>query len=638
MHHSISWKKSVVITFLICLNGILLAQPIGYYNGTENLTGEDLKTALHNIIKGHVDFSYSRAKDIIAYSDADTANTDNVILFYTQESRNADNYGTGGDYINREHVWAKSHGGFADVLPMYSDVHNLRPADASVNEDRGAKDFDNVQPNGTQHPEATNCWYSDSAWEPGPKVKGQVARIIFYMATRYEGDDDEIDLELVDKLNNYPLAQFGKLSTLLEWNNQYPPSDFERRRNERIYEIQQNRNPFIDNPDFANLIWNNSSLESIQLSELEMVPEAPSVNDNVTISLENSSSTTPDSVLLYWGENYDSKTNKTEMALNSGTYSAQLTFDNFEVGETAYFLIQAFSGNDTSTIRGTYIFPETLSEEDLTAISEVQGTSTSSPLLGQQVTISGRITANFDNAVYIQEKNSTQRGGICIYNSLKTGALGDSIIVTGTVAEYSTLTELSSIDYIHNYKNTDTIVPIVITTAGITEDLEGMLVTIKNVTFNDAGTRVTDENTSFTFSDDYGQSVLYSAWNSRLVTEKIPSGTVNLTGVVSEYNGSYQILARDISDFSSVVTSSPLIPETENEITIYPNPASNQLYISTTEEISSVTIFSINGQLKQKTENPGTSISTSVLTEGIYFMNIITDTNEFIHKKFVISR
>ncbi|MCY1720795.1 endonuclease [Prolixibacteraceae bacterium Z1-6] len=638
MHHSISWKKAVVITFLIYLNGILLAQPIGYYNGTENLSGEQLKSALHEIINDHVDFSYSRVRDIINYSDADPNNPNNVILFYTQESRNAAQYGSGGDYINREHVWAKSHGYFEDIRSMNGDAQNLRPADASVNEDRGNKDFDDVQPNGTRHPEATECWYSSNAWEPGPLTKGQVARILFYMATRYEGENGEIDLELVDKLSNYPLPQFGKLSTLLKWNNEYPPSDFERRRNERIYEIQQNRNPFVDNPDFANLIWNNGSLKNIKFSEFEMTPEKPAIGEDATISVGISSSTAPDSVLLFWGNTYDSNVNKAKMPLNSGKYSAQLTFNNVEAGETVYFLIQAFSGEDTANIRGSYIFPETISEEDLTQITDVQGTTLQSPLLGQEVTIAGRIAANFDNAVYIQQKGTTKRAGICVYNSLKTGNIGDSIIVKGTVAEYSSLTELADINYFVNFKNNDSITPQLINTQELGEDLEGMLVTIENVTFKDAGVRATDANTSFTFSDDYGESVLFSAWNSRLVGKKIPSGKVKLTGVVSEYNGSYQILARDINDFSSVITSAPLVSKSKNEVTIYPNPAGDQLNFSTTEEISSVEIFSANGQLKQQIKNPATSINTSGLTDGIYFITITTDENELIHKKFVISR
>ncbi len=638
MYHSISWKKSVVIAFLICLNGILLAQPIGYYNGTENLYGEQLKSALHEIINNHVDFTYSRVRDIINYSDADPNNPNNVILFYTQESRNAGQYGSGGDYINREHVWAKSHGYFEEIRSMNGDAQNLRPADASVNEDRGNKDFDDVQPNGTRHPEATECWYSATAWEPGPLTKGQVARILFYMATRYESENGEIDLELVDKVSNYPLPQFGKLSTLLKWNNEYPPNDFERRRNERIYEIQQNRNPFVDNPDFANLIWNNGSLKDIQFSELEMTPEKPVIGEEATISVGISSTTAPDSVILFWGNTYDSKENKAEMPLNSGKYSAQLTFNDVEAGETVYFLMQAFSGEDTSDIRGSYIFPETISEQDLKQITEVQGTSLQSPFLGQEVTIAGRITANFDNTVYIQQKGTTKRAGICVYNSLKTGNIGDSIIVKGTVAEYSGLTELSDIDYFFNFKNNDSITPLLITTQELGEDLEGMLVTIENVTFKKAGETVIDANTSFTFSDDFGESVVFSAWSSRLVGNKIPSEKVNITGVVSEYNGTYQILARDFNDISQVYTSSPLVSKSENDITIYPNPTSNQLNFSTTEEISSIEIFSANGQLKLKIKNPAESINTSGLIDGIYLLTITTDKNELVHKKFVISR
>lgn len=629
--------KILIITGLFFLAGNSFAQPVGYYNGTEGLSGEELKTALHNIINEHVYFSYSYARDIIAYSDADTANADNVILFYTQESRYEDNYGSGGDYINREHVWAKSHGGFDDELPMNSDAHNLRPADASVNEDRSAKDFDNVQPNGTQHSEAMNCWYSDSAWEPGPKVKGQVARILFYMATRYEGDNDELDLELIDKLNNYPNPLFGKLSTLLEWNNTYPPSDFERRRNERIYEIQQNRNPFIDNPEFANLIWNNATVEDLQFSDLNMEPEIPAVGDDANISLKISATTAPDSVLLFWGSTYDSKENKTELSQNADSYTTPITFDNVEAGETTYFLVQAFANADTFSIRASYTFPETIAEDDLTAITEVQGTSSESPLLGEQVTIAGRVTANFDNTVYIQQKNESSRAGICVYDALKTGNIGDSIVVTGTVAEYATLTELSDIEYLYNFKQTDSIAPMVVTTTELSEDLEGMLVTIENVTFNDGGSTVKEQNTSFTFYDDYGEGTLYSAWNSKIVGETLPSGKVNLTGVVSAYNGSYQILARGISDLSSIITSSPIIKAAESDISIYPNPASDRVYFSTSDEISSAAIFSISGQLLEKISRPGTSISTSELTNGVYILQLTTDSNESVHKKFAVS-
>ncbi len=291
-----------VVAF-ICFSSAINAQPVGYYNGVEGKSDNELKQVLNEKISGHVDFSYSFSKNIINYSDSDPANGQNVILFYLQESRDASNYGTGGDYINREHVWAKSHGDFSGIRPMDSDAHNLRPADASVNQDRSNKDFDNVYPNGTQHKEATACWYSTGAWEPGEATKGQVARILFYMATRYEGIQGETDLELVDKLFTAPDAEHGKLSTLLEWNRKYPPSDFERRRNERLYSIQQNRNPFVDHPEFANFIWNDEKPSGPQFSNFKINPEICYPGDQINLSLDITHNNTIENVKLFWGTN-----------------------------------------------------------------------------------------------------------------------------------------------------------------------------------------------------------------------------------------------------------------------------------------------------------------------------------------------
>ncbi|MCK5838429.1 MAG: endonuclease, partial [Bacteroidales bacterium] len=243
-------NKSILV-ILLFLSGIYLyAQPTGYYNGTEGEDGAELKSTLHQIIDQHTVFSYYSTKSALKFADADPDNSSNVILVYTGRSQANDDYGSGGNYINREHVWAKSHGNFDEVYPMYSDVHNLKPCDASVNQDKGNKDFDN---GGTQHTEATGCYYTAYTWEARDEVKGDIARIIFYMSVRYEGDNGEIDLEVVDAINTYPYPEHGKLSTLLEWNLQDPPDEFEMNRNNAIYSWQKNRNPFIDNPEFAQL-------------------------------------------------------------------------------------------------------------------------------------------------------------------------------------------------------------------------------------------------------------------------------------------------------------------------------------------------------------------------------------------------
>ncbi len=626
--------KTWLSVALFFLGHNLFSQPIGYYNGTENLTGFELKKALHEIIKDHVDFSYYRTGQIINYSDSDPDNPDNVILFYLQESRNSSMYGMGGDYINREHVWAKSHGYFSDIRPMDSDVHNLRPADASVNEDRGNKDFDNVRPNGTQHHEATECWYTEWAWEPGPATKGQVARILFYMATRYEDADLEIDLELVDKINTFPLPEHGKLSTLLEWNNQYPPSDFERRRNERIYQIQQNRNPFVDKPDFANLIWDEKSPEVIQFSDLKMVPEKPSVGETANISLAIVSEAVTDSVILFWGNSFDSEQNQINLIPGSAKYSNTISFDNMEAGEIIYFLIKAFAANDTSVFRGSYILPEKINAEQITSIQEVQGQGTESPLIGEQVTITGRITANFDNTFYIQDASS-ERSGICVYNSLKTGHIGDSVVVRGKVTEYSTLTELTDVDYFYNFGNNKTVEPITINTIQLHEDYEGMLVKLENVTFADGGSRIQSTNSVYSFFDEAGQSVLYSDRNGRLPGEKLPADRTTITGIVSQYQGGYQLLAREIADLT-LGTNATSRHELKQDVFIYPNPASSQLFLNTNLVVESIAVYSVGGELKLiKTGNIKT-IDVSGLQSGMYFLRIQTNLGDFIHKKLLV--
>jgi hypothetical protein len=82
------------------------------------------------------------------------------------------------------------------------------------------------------------------------------------MSVRYEGGGGEPDLEVVDQINTYPQPKHGKLSDLLEWNMQDPPDDFETHRNDVIYGYQNNRNPFIDHPEYVNAIWNPSSSSS----------------------------------------------------------------------------------------------------------------------------------------------------------------------------------------------------------------------------------------------------------------------------------------------------------------------------------------------------------------------------------------
>jgi endonuclease I len=229
-------------------------EPIdGYYDAANGKTGEALKTALHNIIDDHIEISYSNVWEALRETDEDPNNPNNVILLYTGRSQGKFTNGSGVNDWNREHVWAKSHGDFGTTMGAGTDLHHLRPTDVTVNSSRSNLDFDN---GGSQHSEATGNYYDSDSWEPRDRVKGDVARMLFYMAVRYEGDSGELDLELNNLVNNGSAPYHGKMSVLLQWHKEDPVDNFERRRNEIIYtDFQHNRNPFIDHPEWASAIW-----------------------------------------------------------------------------------------------------------------------------------------------------------------------------------------------------------------------------------------------------------------------------------------------------------------------------------------------------------------------------------------------
>ncbi len=227
-----------------------------YYAQAIGKSGTELKSALNLIIRGHTRYSYSQVWDGLNYTDEDPANPNNVILLYTGRSEpktNRAGMSNSLDAWNREHVWAKSHGFPDSSSHAYTDLHHLRPADVTVNSSRSNKDF---AMGGTPLDEApANSTDSDS-FEPADAVKGDVARMLMYMDVRYDGDSASAtpDLMLVSGTTATE-PKLGDLCTLLAWHNQDPVSSWERRRNNRVYEWQHNRNPFIDNPAWANTLF-----------------------------------------------------------------------------------------------------------------------------------------------------------------------------------------------------------------------------------------------------------------------------------------------------------------------------------------------------------------------------------------------
>ncbi len=227
--------------------------PGDYYVGAEGKSGAALKAALHSIISNQTKLTYDQVWNALKDTDQDPANSNNVIEIYSGRSISKSSNGGGVDDWNREHVWAKSHGDFGTVTGPGTDIHHLRPEDVSVNAARGNLDFDN---GGTAVSQCSGCTADSDSFAPRAAVRGDVARMIFYMAVRYSGDDGFADLELNNSVDNGTAPYIGKLSVLKAWAAADPPDAFEKRRNEVIYSTyQHNRNPFIDHPEWITSIW-----------------------------------------------------------------------------------------------------------------------------------------------------------------------------------------------------------------------------------------------------------------------------------------------------------------------------------------------------------------------------------------------
>ena len=250
------------------IDDIVMTDLSDYYFSAAGLTGSALKDELHEIIDGHTFFDYDGVKTALQVLDEDPENASNVISLYTGWSIAKTNFNT-SDGWNREHVWAKSHGNFdIDEYPG-TDLHHLRPEDSTVNTMKLNRDFDEGGNEYIDGDGATGCYWTTDTWEPRDEVKGDVARMMFYMDVRYEGDSGEVDLELVDAVDTDDpdtgdyLGEHGRLTTLLKWHAEDPVSEAEETRNQAIYDNwQHNRNPFIDHPEYVWEIWGTPTLSS----------------------------------------------------------------------------------------------------------------------------------------------------------------------------------------------------------------------------------------------------------------------------------------------------------------------------------------------------------------------------------------
>ncbi|WP_162089128.1 endonuclease [Chryseobacterium aquaeductus] len=297
--------KKILLPVLFITLFVNAQIPAGYYNGTAGLAGYALKTKLHDIIsEKNVNWHYGdlpsfyNQTDLDTYYDHGIANTTFLLDLYSENPLGTDAYeyissqivsGSSAEGLgyNREHIMPQST--FYSNYPMYSDLFFVIPTDARINQLRS--NYPYGISNSTIHYTFTNTskignngtsgmTYTGRVYEPINEFKGDIARSLLYFAVRYESklrtfkydtttnpvtDRNQLD-GTEERAFDLPYIQMLK-----QWNILDPVSQKEIDRNNAVYTIQKNRNPFIDHPEWINLIWSENPDATPPLAPISLV-------------------------------------------------------------------------------------------------------------------------------------------------------------------------------------------------------------------------------------------------------------------------------------------------------------------------------------------------------------------------------
>lgn len=283
----------ISLLFLVVSLQLWAAIPPGYYNQAEGMKERQLKTALHNIIKDATVLKYGGqgvGYTWEGFTKTDMLDGNKVLDRYSNIEREFNGLKAVSG-MNIEHAFANSWWGKIENQ-AYKDLHHLYPSDGPANIKKsnhpiGVVDGENPYDNGViKVGKSSSRGEVMTAWEPADRYKGDFARTYLYMVTCYE---DFADLWRGDGLkyllenNTYPVFQEWAYKLLLKWCKDDPVDDLERERNESVYAIQGNRNPFIDYPDLAEYIWGDRTSTAFYTQPESLSPELFIPEDKSTI-------------------------------------------------------------------------------------------------------------------------------------------------------------------------------------------------------------------------------------------------------------------------------------------------------------------------------------------------------------------
>jgi len=582
--------------------------PTGYYN-TATGTGYTLKTQLYNIIKGHTDNGYAGLYTTYQTSDVDNfyENDGTVLDMYSENPSGTDpyTYTTGttqrcgtysveGDCYNREHIIPQSV--FNEQSPMVSDAHFITPTDGKVNGIRSNYPHGTVSSvtytsqNGSKLGSSGVSGYSGTVFEPVNAFKGDIARMYFYFATRYENTVSGYSFPMFDGSANKVFTT-AFLNVLLAWHAQDPVSAREIARNNAIYTRQNNRNPYIDHPEYVNQIWGGTSSTDTQ------APTAPTslastTKTSTSITVAWNAST--DNVGVTGYNVYANNVLKTTVSTLTATITgltASTTYSIYVKAKDAAGNISA-SGNTISVITNSSGTGGTAT--DLLFSEYIEGSGNNKAL-----EIANNTGSSVSLSAYTIKKQTNGAGtwstGLALSGTLTTGSkfvivnslISSACFSTSAANISTTATELAfnGNDAVGLFKN-GVLIDIIGTFNGGTSNFA------IDVTLRRKST-VTSPSTSFNLS---------TQWDS------YTSDTCN-----------------NLASKTAIAVKEESVSDTD-EIVIYPNPSDGNFNIEfgNSNIPYSIEIISFSGQKVFEKQNAVSSeVSVQNLPSGIYIIKII---------------
>lgn len=638
--------KKILLPIILISSYISAQAPAGYYDGTAGLTGYALKTKVHNIIsEKNVNWHYDdlpnlyNQTDLDKYYDHDASNTEYLLDIYSEIPLGPDVYeyksnqmiagaSAEGMGYNREHMMPQStfstNSNISDY-PMYSDLNFIVPVDAYINQRRNNYPYGMVGntnyytfTNGSKISNAAipNYPYTGRVYEPINEFKGDVARTLLYFAVRYEGKLGSFNTAystsatITPATDQCPLdgteeraIDLPYIAMLKQWNAMDPVSQREIDRNNAIYALQKNRNPFIDHPEWIDMIWSETPDN--------IAPAAPgslvSTQQNAYFVNLNWAASTDTDILGY---RVYMNGSTTPVAVTKGT---SITIDHLSPSTTYTFTVKAFDKGYLESPFSNTVTTATIASDsyapDLMITKYISGTNNTANTIKNNaleiVNKTGHEVNLNDYRINIQLKNNISGS---IY-------FADTYELEGKIGNNEIFVILNPKANLSCYSNDQA--KFVTASDPMTFKGENYveLAYNKTITVDAIGTKYVLNNN--------GNVSLY-----RKNTVNQPNSTFTI-GEWDSYPSNY---CQNLGTLST----SELITSVDKDIKIYPNPVYENIYVSgDVEKVQTAQILDFSGKVIYTEKNPfrnKKNISVQGIPTGMYMLRLDDKVEQFIKK------